>query len=184
MRLVMFFLWVMILAACNMGDSVECNILTNSDVESGIPDPTAWGSIVLGAAMSAYDGTVARSTSHSLKISCAVVEGATWGYWIQTINTDIPFGKRLTLRVHIKGENLSGEGVSIAARCDDAGGQLLFNSTEGEIAIVDTFDWTCFEVALNDVVPAETTVTYVYLILLPNTTGTVYFDDISLYYKE
>lgn len=103
----------------------------------------------------------------------------------QTLNTDIPTGKSLTLRVRIKGQ-LEGDGVSIAIRGDDtsniSGVGEQFATTQGPSPISGTFNWTEYGLNLDTIEPNIKSLT-VYLIYLPNTTGTVYFDDVSLVFK-
>lgn len=52
-------------------------------------------------------------------------------------------------------------------------------STQGEVPITGLKDWTEYRVTLNEV-PSRIESLTVYLLFLPNTTGTVYFDEVSL----
>jgi len=81
--------------------------------------------------------------------------------------------------------NLTGDGVSVAIRGDNTtqptGTGEQFVTTQGTSTISDTFDWTDYSIKLSNV-DASTKSLTVYLNYLPNTTGEVYFDDISLAY--
>ena len=89
-----------------------------------------------------------------------------------------------SLEVKIK-SNLIGEGISIVIRGDNTvhptGTAEQFVTTQGSSPISGTFDWTDYGVKLANV-DASTQSLTVYLVYLQNTTGEVYFDDISLTY--
>ena len=104
-------------------------------------------------------------------------------FFMQTIKTPIPKGKQLILRSKIKAENLTGQGVSIAIRCEGPESMVAFASTEGKTKIEGSFDWKEFSVVL-DKVPDETNQLHVFLLYLPATTGKVFFDDITLTYQK
>ncbi len=129
------------------------------------------------------------SSNHSLKINCisSISDINSLGFWAQTINSNIPIGKQLTLKAIIKIENVIGDGVSIAIRGDDttfpSDMAEVFSTTEGQVNINGTKDWTEYGVVLDNV-PSNIKSITVYLILLYNTTGTAYFDDITLTYIE
>jgi hypothetical protein len=91
-------------------------------------------------------------------------------------------GKDLTFNVKIKGDNLVGQGVSIVIRIDGVSSQLQISSTEGSQNIVGTFDWKSYSIKLASVSSQAKTI-YVFLVLLPNTTGKAYFDDVSFTYN-
>jgi hypothetical protein len=102
----------------------------------------------------------------------------------QTYKGNIPTGKQLKLTAKVKTENLTGEGAAIAIRCDDdvvvAADQ--FTTTQGEILIKGTQDWTTYTVELTERVRSDIEAITVYFLYLPKTEGTVYFDDVSLIY--
>ncbi len=122
------------------------------------------------------------SPVYSLKISRTNIDTAKIWYWYQKYSGKIPVGLDLTLKAKIKGLNLSGNGASIAIRCDGATPDLQFETTQSVVNINGTFDWTTYTVSLSNVKSNVTSI-YVFLIYLPKTTGTVYFDDVTLTYK-
>lgn len=103
----------------------------------------------------------------------------------QPFSTNIPIGKSLSLSVRIKGQ-LEGEGVSIVIRGDDSpladGSREQFATTQGNSPIGGAFNWTKFSIGLGTVEPNIQSIT-VFLVYLPNTTGNVYFDDVSLTFE-
>jgi hypothetical protein len=122
------------------------------------------------------------SPNYSLKISRTVIDTAKIWYWYQIYSGKIPVGRDLTLKAKIKGVYLSGNGASIVIRCDGATPGLQFETTQNVVNISGTFDWATYTVTLSKVQSNITSI-IVYLIYLPNTTGTVYFDDVTLTYK-
>src|SRR6185436_3602573 len=100
----------------------------------------------------------------------------------QTMTAIIPHGKNITLKAKIKG-NLTGIGASIAIRGDIEspadGGAEQFATTQDQTPITGSSDWQDYSVTLVNINSNIKTIT-VYLLLLPNTTGEVYFDDLSL----
>jgi hypothetical protein len=69
---------------------------------------------------------------------------------------------------------------SIAAiRLENSSGQLAFASTQSDEIITGINDWQTSELILYDI-PQGVTIINVYLVLLHNTSGIVYFDDIEL----
>tara|TARA_R110002012_G_scaffold114079_1_gene260346 strand:+ start:163927 stop:164160 length:234 start_codon:yes stop_codon:yes gene_type:complete len=77
---------------------------------------------------------------------------------------------------------LSGEGVAVVLRGDDASGNMeQFVTTESTEDITGVFDWTEYSIKL-DKVDASTKSLLVFLVFSSDTSGEVYFDDISLTY--
>jgi hypothetical protein len=58
--------------------------------------------------------------------------------------------------------------------------KFQFASTEGTIKINGTKDWTTYTVELKEKVRSDINNIRVFLFYLPETSGTVYFDDASL----
>jgi hypothetical protein len=120
------------------------------------------------------------SPTHSLKISKTVPDSLNSAYYVQIYSGQMPVGRNLTLQVHVKGLNLEGDGVSILLLCNDIDDSTVqFTGTEGDKSIAGTFDWTSYKLELIDL-KSEVRKIYVFLFYLPNTTGTAYFDDITL----
>jgi hypothetical protein len=161
--------------------------LENADMESGDTKPYFWFSNA-GSPEIATTWTTdqSNSSSHSLEISRATVSDTnSFGYWGGVIQGAIPTGKNLTLSVKIKGDNLVGQGIAIAIRVDGANTsnpQLQFSTTQGMQVINGTFDWKSYSIELTNI-SIQAKYVYLFLIYGANTTGKVYFDDVSLTYN-
>lgn len=169
----------------------KLQILQNTDVESGNGLPSGWwfagADTVTGGFRTTWSTEEAVSPIHSLKLSQEEVNNPdVFAFWAQTINTDIPTGKKLTLTASIK-TDLTGPGVAIVIRGDDtdppSGNGEAFVTTQGLITITGEDDWLEYFIAMPDV-PDDILSITVFLILLPSSTGVVYFDDITLTYLE
>jgi hypothetical protein len=168
-------------SGCSKDDpSPVKEMLVNGNMEAGSTAPNAWfNSNPTSSIAYTWTTDASASSSHSIKISqsAASSDFAALG---QNYAGTIPVGKDVTLSVKIKGVNLVGGGAAIAVRTDGASTpDLQFSSTEGAKSIAGTFDWTTYNVKLTNV-SADAKYVIVYLIYLPNTTGTLYYDDASL----
>lgn len=170
----------------------EKQFLENSDAEKGNDSPAAWfsggtefnnlGFEVLWSSDQAF------SNSHSLEISLKPgFETEEFMYWSQTVPIsiphDIPAGTGLRLETMIMLEDMRGNGIAIAVRADDTktaeGEAEAIASTERLLPITGTKDWTAYSVTLWNISSGIKSIT-VYLLYLPDTSGTAYFDNITL----
>jgi len=166
--------------ACCHKDPDNVQMLINTDLEVGGSQPNAWiaGSNSSGSLEWTMEEAV--SAKHSLKINQTTTTGSS--YWMQICNHDIPLGRHLIFSAKINGKNITGMGVALDIRVDNTvpgigAGSQYANSHKTVIA--GDFDWTTYTVKLSNLNKDAKTIT-VFLSTLPNTTGTVYFDDISL----
>lgn len=164
--------------------SPPINDITNGNMESGNYSPDYWwyGSADNSLFNFAWDSSEYLSANHSLKISSEGSEDH-FAIWAQTISASELIGKKITLNVNIKAQNLTGQGVYIAIRGDDTpvplGSAEQFTTTQGNEQITGSFDWKKFSVTLNNVQSSMKSFTF-YLIYGTNTSGTAFFDDVSL----
>jgi hypothetical protein len=185
---------VVALLSCGKKDIiVPTQVLLNTDIESGGTKPDYW--FVNPGTSGAYTGTwtdeESSSKAHSLKISANATQTTDFAYWVQTysqttVGATLPFGKDLTLSLKIKGKDLVGQGLSIAIRADNAltptsSAGSTFVTTQGNVQINGTFDWKTYTVKMSNL-RSDALYVYVFLVYLPNTTGTAYFDDVTLTY--
>ena len=119
------------------------------------------------------------SASHSVEISRSVSDPCKVLGMGKDIADPIPVGRNLTLEVSVKGLNLEGRGISLAIRCDSPNGMKQFVTTENNIPILGTFNWTKYSVTLVNV-QSDISNIIIYLIYLNNTSGTLYLDDVRL----
>ncbi len=158
--------------------------LTNGNMESGSYSPDYWwfGSGDNSLFTFAWDSNEYLSADHSLKIS-SQGSGGQFAFWAQTITASELTGKKITLNVNIKAANLTGKGVYIAIRGDDTsvpeGMAEEFTTTQGNVPITGSFGWKEFSITMDNVQPGIKSLTF-YLIYGTETSGTVYFDDVSL----
>ena len=163
-------------------------VINNGTVEGGDPSspfPTGWRSVVgldsKGYVIHTMQWTdeISYSGSRSLKISNSKMHSET-SSWSYEISLDLPVGKDITLEAKIKG-NLSGQGAGLMIRADDSSpafGDPEQIATTKESSITGNFDWTSYRVVLKDL--GEMKSVTIYLIFLPDTTGEVFFDDITV----
>ena len=162
------------------------NLLTNGNIENDIFTWKVFFSPQTNPNTSILEPTEESSFSQkkSLKISCPKVNDNTaFCYFVQDISAaNLKAGSKLTLTAKVKGVNLVGNGVSIALRGDATTGgsaSRFFKTTQDITPLRGTFDFR--EVTLSlDSYEGNADRIIVFLLLLPNTIGTVYFDDISL----
>jgi hypothetical protein len=154
-------------------------LLVNTDMEAGATSPNDWWDMEQTGYTTEWTTEEANSGSRSLKISAIELEATNFAFWTQSYVGAIPVGEDVVLSVKVKCKNISGEGVSIVIRGDTANGQGQFISTEGRTPITGDFDWTTFDLRLDEI-QGDIKSIIVFLVFLPNTVGTVYFDDATL----
>jgi len=171
-----------ILSSCADSDEMEVQYLRNSSVEEGDQSPYSWFSVekmyeIAWSKEEAFDG------ERSLKI-ISNLDDAEFAYWGQSFETDIPVGKKLRLRAQIKLNNVQGDGdggAIIALRGDsDEESSGFFYTTQGNVEIKGTQDWTPYSVEMLYPVDEDINRILVFLILGSNTSGEAYFDQITL----
>ncbi|MEL6867908.1 MAG: hypothetical protein AAFP19_26015 [Bacteroidota bacterium] len=180
-----------LITACGNDDDASpalLSILANSNLEEGSGFlPSGWWNSPMNYSIEWTDEEAA-SGERSIKLSSTQAGSVDFGFWAQTITENVIPGRKLDLAVLIKAEDIVGEGLSLAIRTDNTplpdGMAEQFFSTQGiQQTINGTFDWQNFAVSLNSDLFEDTQSITVYLIMLPNTTGTAYFDDVRLNYQ-
>ena len=182
-----FFLMLLFFTiSCDKDDeSSGTNFLSNGDIENGQQD---WGSNTSDSFnANKYKFGVSNDVSCSGKSSLFISSDSTknngaFANYVQSFPaSSFKSGDNLTLTVNVKGENLKGEGVSIAFRGNKNGvvQPTFFKTTQGFNPLNGTFDCKEVKVTLNPYL-GDSDIISVFLIMLPNTTGKVYFDDIFL----
>jgi hypothetical protein len=131
----------------------------------------------------AWTAEAGRSPTKSLKItSSAKQEGIL--AWIYTYSGPIPADGNIRLKVFCKTQALHGNGAALTVRADDTsapeGQAELYATTQGLKSITGSRDWFEYMVFLPPHARKNIKSITIYLIMLPQTTGTVYFDDVSL----
>jgi len=171
------------LLSCDDDEAGKNQLIVNGDVEAGATFPNSWWfNTGNNQYETAWTDQESYSAKKSLQISSPATHTSGFAFWAQTITSNLPIGKGVTLSVKIKGD-LVGEGVSIAIRGDNTsvpdGSGEQFITTQGSESITGTFDWTDHSITLSSVDATTKSIT-IYFVFLPNTKGKVYFDDVSL----
>lgn len=183
----LFFLMLLffIISCCKDEETSGNNFLSNGDIENGQQD---WQSNITDVFNEneykfGVSNDIACSGKSSLFITCdEVTKNEPFANYFQSFPaTAFKSGENLTLTVKVKGENLIGEGVSVAFRGNKTGKNepTFFKTTQGFNSLKGTFNCREVKLTLNPYL-GDSDIIYVFLILLPNTTGKVYFDDIFL----
>jgi hypothetical protein len=172
-----------LLSSCKKDPVTPVQLLINTDLEAGNSKPNAWVAGVNSVGSLEWTLEEAVSAKHSLKISQAVATGTNNSYWFQQYQGAMPIGKDLILSAKIKGKNITGLGATIDIRVDNSippkGLGSQYANSSATMTIQGDFDWTTYNVKLVNLNRDAKTIT-VFLSTLPNTSGTVYFDDIML----
>lgn len=159
-------------------------LLRNGFFENGLESPVGWWKKTsFNRVELSENQSYTADRSIVIKSSEARDE---FSFLAQTIEADSILGKTLVLKVFIKTENLIGKGAAIAIRADKTttpnGNSEYFYSSEGRNIIIGNKDWMEYSIKLNAMINDDIKSVTIYLILLPETSGTVYFDEISLSY--
>jgi hypothetical protein len=185
-KIVLLIIVTCIIISCKKEDPIPAQLLKNTDLESG--DLTVWdnyGSTTYGYNFNpTCTNEESFSPTHSLILNCESANNTDWHCWSQIYTGKMPFGEDLTLSVKIKGVNLTGQGVCINIVTFDGVSQTAIQTatSQGSTSITGTFNWTDYSITLPDLSKSVTSI-FVTLYYFPNTTGKVYFDNITLTHK-
>lgn len=179
------FVLLLLISSCRdeSANPDTIQLLINSSVEAGSSAPNKWFNVP-GDYQASWTDAHAFSGSRSLMIQSQGNNGK-FGYWVQSIYKDIPYGRRLRLRAMIKldGVGPTSDGVSIVIRGDDdemTDKSVFFYTTQGDVPIRGNEDWREYTLEMKSNIPETVDKILVFLVLLDDTEGTVYFDDITL----
>ena len=188
------FLIFVILFSCDEEESVEQSIEFINLVEDGNLEQESHG----WEFFNVYDGVVTNEHhvenvdtenflapgNYSLSISSDSIGGArkysVWRYGIDiesVMNNNLTIDMRMVIKASIKGENLQGDGVSIAVSKYGTALETL-KTTQNKHNIIGTFDF--IQYTLTTPFDPDTDTVYIYMVML-NSTGTAYFDNIEAY---
>jgi len=170
-------------------------LLVNTSVESGTATPDKWFPVASNPLGTVYTSdwstSQAHTGTHSLKISADGTNGPNYLFWTQTVPFDFATmsGKVLTLSFSVKTNKVvtgSGNyGAGIFLNVFDVNNNLVesANSPVQIGNILGDTEWTSFTVTTKKPLAFDTQHISVVLALGPTSTGSVYFDDISLKMK-
>jgi len=94
----------------------------------------------------------------------------------------IEVGSKVVLRARVRLDRVEGPGIALAVRGEHFGsGETRLNvSTKKDEALSGTTGYREMTLVATDYFPAGVNALYIYLIVLPGTTGTAWFDEIVL----
>lgn len=183
-RILIFFLIIIFFFACKKEDeptqAIKDNLLQTSDLETF---PFFYNSGMTIGFESEWTDETSYSPTHSLKIYRAEMDTTVLNYWYQYYMGGMPVGETLTLTAQVKTDNLKGLGAELAIGCMAGAAKRQFVESREDVVINGTSGWTSYSVDLPDLAD-DVSMIIVYLVYLPGTTGTVYFDDITLTHKK
>lgn len=168
--------------------------LENGNVELGNNLPDSWFPYIWGSNNYEMSWTTEdyHSPSHSLKMSLDTYSrSGSFAFWVQNIPLDAPFQNDLTITAHMKLENIVGDGVALFMQLSSYPDQLQgsiadsFYVSQNNVPVSGTKNWDeyRYSVSASDI-PPNIEYIDVILLFLPKSTGTVYFDDITLLTEE
>jgi hypothetical protein len=177
------FALILFILSCEKESETALQYITNSKLENQNSSWFSNGDTTIFEMVRTTENS--HSPDHSLLISRTDLNSNPYefAFWSQFFTEKIPVGKQLTLRVWIKGVDLTGNGISLVVRTDGEFNQLQFATTQYMTTISGTFDWTEYTLDFPAVDP-ETKQLWIFLVFLDNTTGKVYFDDVTLTGKD
>jgi hypothetical protein len=160
--------------------------LTNGSFEAGASVPDFWTRGGMSANLTGFSldwqNLGAFDGARSVSITRMQSSQTEFAYWSQTLRPDAFRDGPVTLTARVRSE-LVGDGASIAIRGDDtsvaSGDAESFATSQFATPITGSSGWVDRTVRLERL-PANTKTLTVYLIFLPRTTGSVYFDAVTL----
>jgi hypothetical protein len=182
----------LLLWQCDFGEDevpINSQLLRNTDISLSPDTVSPWVPVTSNG----FNLGVSQDTflvgNRALFISSQDSLNENSALWRQTYNGPMPSeGRRLTLRAHLKGENIELKGpnsnIYISIRLfpvEDSDGTTInrFLSSQNRVQVFGTFDWQPLVITIPSV-PKEIDFIMVYLVMGPGTIGKVYFDDITL----
>jgi hypothetical protein len=181
-------LTVSVLACEDPEEEIPGDILIfNGGVEEGLNAPDGWNPVGLVAKNHTLDWTLntAAAGRRSLRIgSVSSALAPDLAYWYQPMPLEYQPNVDYVLSAKLKLDHLDGAGVAVALRGDDTssggGPAAAFATTQGKLLLTgSTGAWIRVAVRLS-AVPANVNHLSAYLLYLPGTSGSVYFDDINI----
>jgi hypothetical protein len=170
---------IVLLVSCSDDDEKYVTLL-----EDDFDSSPGWQYVSTANHAGTLDAVEFSSPQHSLKITALDTLADGFSFWSQQLTSvNFPAGAKLILRAKVKTQNLTGEGVFVALRCDSNKTLLSFETTQGSTTINGSSDFTEYTVEMN-AIPEGTNYVYVFLIMSGTCTGSAYFDDVSLVYKR
>ena len=172
------FLAIVLITSCSDDDEKSVTLL-----DDDFDNSPGWQYTSTANHVGTLDAVEFSSPQQSLKIKALDTQANGFSFWSQQIMAvSFPEKAKLILRAKVKTQDVTGEGVFVALRCDSNTTQLSFETTQGTTMINGSNEFTEYTVNMS-AIPKGTTNMWVFLIMSGTCTGEAYFDDVSLVYK-
>ena len=173
------YLAIALCISCSDDDDEKFVSLMDDHIDAS----SGWDYVTTANHLGTRDATVFSSPDHSLKIAALDTQADGFSYWYrQFTSTGFPAGAKLVLKAKVKTDNVTEDGVFVALRCDMDVQVLEFKTTQNKIFINGSADFREYTVEIG-AIPKNTNTIRVFLIMSGFSTGTAYFDDVTLAYK-
>lgn len=173
------YLSIVLCLSCSDDDDEKLVSLMEDDIDNG----TSWEYVKATNHVGAVDASVFSSPDHSLKIDALDTQPDEFSFWYREFtSTSFPEGAKLILKAKVKTDNVTGDGVFVAMRCDMDTNVLEFKTTQNKTPINGSGDFKEYTIQIG-AIPKNTNTIRVYLIMSGSSTGTAYFDEVTLVYK-
>ena len=160
---------------------VTQTMLINGDMEDGTNGYWSGGNFSNKSYTFSHSNSESVSPSHSLNINASGTSDG-FAYWAQTFDAAAFVGKKLSVTVSTKYQNVKGDGVMLVLRGDNTfqpeSSAEAFSSTQRKVVYTGTSDWKTIEVDMDPVPEGIKSLT-VYMLISSNS-GSVYFDNLNV----
>lgn len=168
---------------------IGTQLLINSDFSRSSSSISPWSSFTPSGFITGVSKQTFRSGNQSVFIESKDLENTEAAVWSQSYTGQMPsIGARLRLRAFLKGVDITSNGlrsnVFVSVRAfpvEDSEGisSGRFFTTQNNVRVNGTFDWEPVELVIP-FFPREVDRLEVYLVMSSQTSGKVYFDDVTL----
>ena len=155
-------------------------LLTNGSAENGA---TGWWNAEAGPNQT-VDITTAHAAdgSHSLRITSEAAH-RNLSHWAQTVQVEVDSPVDLELRLQMRMEEVDGDGIAFVIHGDDTRDLEdtveVWATTEFDRTYLGSADWQTITLRLTGLT-ADVEWVRIFLVMGRETTGVVYFDDVTL----
>jgi len=118
----------------------------------------------------------------SLKISAASEDHDDFGFWSYRLYEPEP-ELNISIKVRVKTKNLIGKGVGMSAFYRDYDGLIQTVGSAEMFPDLKDNEWTTLELMVEPAAPAGVEVLDIYLLMLDNTRGSVFYDKMEIYHE-
>ncbi len=130
-------------------------------------------------------GLPTKTASFTLGMgTSSLIDTASYCYWAYNFNppSTLRVGSSLTLKAKVRLDQVQGKGISLVLRGDrNIQTSALFATTQGQIPLKGTAPFAEYSITLSYSAAVDHLI--LYLVMMPKTTGTATFTDVSVAIK-